>query len=260
MIFRRRNTIYDLDDADYLKYKVKNIHFFARKCEFVAAGSQEIVKYFKAFNPNTSHVTSPIVELNIKKQKRSDKFTIGWIGGFRWGHKDSLFEYVFPALKALPFDCRFILMGLTEPENIQVVKDYFKSSPHIELVLPLDIDWNDEITLQRKIAEFDVGLATLANTQYHLSKSGIKAKQYMNVGVPIICNDLPENNNVVKNGINGFVCNSVNGFRIRIIQFQIMEKAQYDAFSKAAQESAKKYNHIKYFEAIQQLVEKNNTA
>ena len=31
----------------------------------------------------------------------------------------------------------------------------------------------------------------------HPFKSGIKAKQCMNNGVPVLCNDLPENNNVV---------------------------------------------------------------
>jgi hypothetical protein len=37
-----------------------------------------------------------------------------------------------------------------------------------------------------------------------LSKSGIKAKQYMNNGVPVLSSNLPENNTVVIDGFNVF--------------------------------------------------------
>ena len=109
---RRSQTIYDLDDADYLTHNPKTIHDFARNCKFVSAGSCEILRYLKQFNKNVIHITSPTSDLQILKQKRNKTFTIGWIGAFGWGHKDSLYKYILPAIKHLPFKCRFVLVGV----------------------------------------------------------------------------------------------------------------------------------------------------
>ena len=106
VITRKKLTVYDLDDADYLTHNTRSIHFFARNCNYISAGSSEIALYLKQFNSNVIHNTSPTPDYGILKKERNKIFTIGWIGEFGWGHKDSLFKYLFPAIKELPFDCQ----------------------------------------------------------------------------------------------------------------------------------------------------------
>lgn len=251
---RKKRTVYDLDDADYLEHDPRTIHFFARNCRFIAAGSTEILKYLKQYNKHVFHLTSPTADLGISKTERNTLFTIGWIGGYGWGHRESLTKLVFPAIKELPFDCRFVILGVTKAADKKVIIDYFKNESHVELIIPKSIDWNDEEDIQNRIKTFDLGIATLLNHPVQLAKSGIKAKQYINNGVPVLCNNLPENNKVIRNGYNGFICDSPNEFKERMIQFKAMNEEEYAIFSSQAKLSSKAFNHNNYFEELERNI------
>ncbi|MFA5417505.1 MAG: glycosyltransferase [Bacteroidales bacterium] len=250
---RRSDSVYDLDDADYLDRNPKTIFYFARNCEYISAGSQKIAKYMMQFNQKVHHITSPTPDLNLVKNKKNDVFTIGWIGGFGGGHKDSLFKIVFPAIKGLTFQCKFILIGVTKREDIEEIKNYFGPSGNIDLEIPSDLDWNNEHDLQKRIVKFDVGIATLLNNPLQLSKSGIKAKQYLNNGVPVLSTNLPENNEVVKEGVNGYFCDSTDEFNERLMQFHEMTDSEYAHFSINARKSVINFNHSKYIENFEMI-------
>lgn len=250
---RRRNSIYDLDDADYLSYNPLTIQFFARNCEFISAGSEEIAKYFKQFNQRTFHVTSPTVDLSITKKKRNKIFTIGWIGGYGWGHKDSLYNFVFPAIKGVSFLCKFILLGVTNDNDRKTIEEYFEGAKNVTLEMPLDVDWNNEYDIQDYILSFDIGIATLLNNPIQLAKSGIKVKQYMNNGIPVLSTNLPENNNYLTDGVNGYFCDSIDDFKKRILQFKTMPEDVYQKFSKSARNSISNFNHTKYIQEFEQM-------
>jgi glycosyltransferase involved in cell wall biosynthesis len=251
---KKSNSIYDIDDADYLEQDSTSIHYFAKNCTFVSAGSLELVKYLKQFNLKTLHITSPTVDINILKKEKEKVFTIGWIGGFNWGHKDSLFKYVFPSVKNLKFKCKLILMGVDKEEHENEIKNYFSNSKYVDLEITKNINWENEKELQNRIKLFDIGIATLSNTPYQIAKSGIKAKQYINNGVPVLCNNLPENSNIVINNYNGFVCNTALDFEKKIIYFKEMSEKTYLNYSKNAKSSSVNFNHKKYFEDINKLI------
>ncbi|MBL0330879.1 MAG: glycosyltransferase [Bacteroidetes bacterium] len=244
---RNKDTVYDLDDADYLEVNPKTIHFFAKHCKKISAGSKQIQEYLSQFNHQVIHTTSPIVDLGIIKKNRSAIFTIGWIGGFGGDHKNSFMELIFPALKELNFHIKLIVIGVVKFEDIDLIKTYFQGNSNIEIEIPLNIDWNNEVEIQKKIVSFDVGIATLTNSEMQISKSGIKAKQYMNNGVPVLSTNLPENNSVVVDGVNGYFCVTANDFKERINQFYKMTDADYSQFSKNARESIINFDHNKYF-------------
>ncbi len=256
VIVRRKLTVYDLDDADYLEYDPGTIHFFARNCSYISAGSLEIAKYLKKINENVLHVTSPVPDYGIVKRERNLVFTIGWIGGFGWGHKDSLYKYLFPALKRLNFDCRLIMIGLSRESDISELNKYFEEYKNVKISIPRGINWKDEIEIQKMITRFDIGVATLLNRPVQLAKSGIKAKQYLNNGIPVICNNLPENNNIVINGFNGFICNSAEEFADKITELKNMNDDLYWEYSKNARKSIENFNHRKYFQDWERI--KNN--
>ena len=98
-----------------------------------------------------------------------------------------------------------------------------------------------------------MGIATLTNTEIQLSKSGIKAKQYLNNGVPVLSTDLPENNTIVVDGVNGYFCRTSNDFKARLNQFYTMTEANYSQFSKRARDSRRNFDHKKYLSDFEKI-------
>lgn len=250
---RNNDTVYDLDDADYLEVNPKTIYYFVNHCEKISAGSKQIETYLSRFNNRIVHTTSPIIDLEIVKTTKNPKFTIGWIGGFGGDHKESLIELVFPAIKELTFHLKFIIIGILKLEDGEYIKKYFQDNSKIEIELPSGIDWNDEFGIQNRIVLFDVGIATLTNTEMQLSKSGIKAKQYMNNGVPVLSTNLPENNTVVIDGVNGFFCTKANDFKERLNQLNNMTDKDYSQLCENARKSVSDFDHNKYFADFEKI-------
>ncbi|HCA82641.1 MAG TPA: hypothetical protein DEP18_02560 [Flavobacteriales bacterium] len=257
VLVRKKNTIYDLDDADYLEINPSTLYFFAKNCERVFAGSAQIERHLSAHNSSIVFSTSPTVDLGIVKKNRNSVFTIGWIGGFGGDHKSSLIELVFPAILQMNFPVKFTIVGVRKQEDIDFINAYFSSNQIIEINTPLEIDWKDENEIQSRIVTFDIGIATLTNTELQLSKSGIKAKQYMNNGIPVLSTNLPENNTVVVDGYNGYFCSSRFDFEKRMRQFAEFSDHEYATFSVNARQSITNFNHVNYFRNFEYLHSKN---
>lgn len=252
---RNDNTIYDLDDADYLDTDPATIYYFAKHCSAIAAGSERIKKHLEAFNRNVFHVTSPVVDLGICKGKRNQKFTIGWIGDFGGEHRRCLEELLFPVLVDIDFPVTLVLMGIKTYEEKTQVLEQFTFSKTISLEIPMDIDWANECSIQQEISRFDVGIATLSNKPIQLSKSGIKAKQYLNNGVPTISSDLKENNRFVRHEKNGFLCTTSEEFLRSIRHLRDMDDSNYELMVTEALNSRVYFNHDYYYHAILEMVD-----
>ncbi len=246
-------TVYDLDDADYLEYPSRNIYFWAKNCNYISAGSEGIREHLSHSNVKALHVTSPVPDLGIIKSKRNKLFTIGWIGGYDWGHKESLHQLLFPALMKLDFPCKLIMVGIPKEEDREAIAGMLASKDNITVELLEAIEWENEESVQRMIASFDIGIATLVDNTVQRSKSGIKTKQYMNNGVPVVSSDIPENSNVVTHNYNGMLCSSSKEFTDAINRFYDMGEEEYAAFSKNARNSVKNFNHERFMQDLQRL-------
>ncbi|MEO0075997.1 MAG: glycosyltransferase [candidate division WOR-3 bacterium] len=244
---RNKDTIYDTDDADYLNVNPKTIYYFAEHCHKISAGSKKIAQHLSRFNNNILHITSPVFDLGIVKTYKSAIFTVGWIGEFDSEHKECLISIVFPAIKQLKFQLKFVLMGVTNKIDELFIKNYFHNYKNIIIEIPLNINWNDEIKIQKRITEFDVGIATLMNSEFQTSKSGIKAKQYMNNGVPVLSSNLPENNSVVVDGYNGYFCDTTEDFIERLNKIYFMNNSEYFKLSENARKSIENFDYNKYY-------------
>lgn len=242
LTFQTKNTIYDLDDADHLEHPPEMINTLINASNKVMVGSNELKSTYMLINSSIILNTSPTKDLNITNEIRNDRFTIGWIGCFGGGHKESLVNDFFPVLLDLPFDINLVILGVHENDGHSFLQEYFKGSKHVELVIPQDIDWQNEHDIQQRISRFDVGIATLIDDELHRSKSAFKSKQYLNNGVPVLSSNLPENNNFVINGKNGFLCRSQNEFRSRLEQLYNMDQIEYDQMSIKARRSISSFN------------------
>ena len=243
---RPSNTVYDTDDADYLDFPTKTIYFFIRNCFSVSVGSNELKQNLSHLNNNVTLNSSPTPDLQIIKKRKNSLLTIGWIGNFAGGHKESLVNFFFPSIKELPFNVKLVLLGVTSQSEFLFVTEYFRHCSNVELELPLDLDWQNERDLQNRIVQFDIGIATLIDDELHRSKSAFKLKQYFNNGVPVLSSAIPENIFFIDEGKNGFLCSTPGEFRKRIIEINEMNHFTYDKLSANARIAISKFDLTKY--------------
>ncbi len=254
VLVQKNNTLYDIDDAEYLRESTKALHFFLKKCETVSVGSKTLYEYCSLFNKNVYLQTSPITHHYIRKTKRNEKFTIGWVGDtgngdnlyHPYSHKRSLFELFFTQLLKINHPLKLILIGVKHPSDVLEIINFFKNSPNIELEIPTDLNWKNDNWLYPVIAGFDVGISPMVNHPFNQAKSAFKAKQYLSCGIPVIASDVGENSKFVRNGINGIICNTPEDFLSAIIRFLNMSEQEYLDFSKNCHKDIENYSMDNY--------------
>lgn len=234
-------TVYDIDDADYLKFPPQTIEYFAKNCSLCTVGSHTLAAFMKKYNRSVEIVTSPVVSHKYIKQQRNAVFTVGWIGYYN-AHRESLLQLLFPAVAQLCFPVRLVLMGVTKPAHINEIEDYFAAFPLVTLTMPQNIDWHNEENVYQQVSTFDVGVAPLLDTEVNRAKSAFKLKQYLSCGVPALASATGENERFLHQGTNGFICNTVAEYTDRITQFAAMSGAEYAALSENARNSSSSFS------------------
>ncbi len=229
----RARTIYDLDDAEYLRYSDRFINRFVTLCDTVVVGSEDLGRYVAPRNPNWRHITSGIIAHGVLKTEKEKIFTIGWIG-FYDDHQNNLETLVFPALKSLDLPFRLVVLGVRRDQDEVNLRNQFDHSPQVQLEIPRDLDWLSEKSIYQRVRRFDVGLAPLVDGEHTRSKSAFKAKQYLSCGVPVLASSVGENPKFVRDGVNGFLCDHPEVYRKRLIEMIQMPHELYQAMSDAA--------------------------
>lgn len=242
---RNKRTIYDIDDADYIKYAPETIHFFMKHSEGCTVGSSALAEYCRKLNKDVCVLTSPVVEHGYVKGNRNKRLTIGWVGYYN-AHKESLKELLFPALAKLEIELDFVVMGINKPEQIKELHAYFAAYKHVNIVLPEAIDWQNERAVYKRISDFDIGVAPLLSTPVNNAKSAFKLKQYLCCGVPVLGSSVGENSTFLVDGYNGYSCNDANDYVQYIQSIVGMSDVAYSHMSKNALKTCKKFDMTHY--------------
>lgn len=257
LYFRKRSTIYDLDDAYYLKFPASTMHHFMRHVSMVLVGSLELEIYARQFNRQVFQNTSPVIWHQCIKEGRNGRFTIGWIGFYN-AHRENMEKLFFPVLSHLDFHIRLVILGVTKTEHRTFLRHFFSSLKHVELVIPHKIEWLDEISVYQRIAQFDIGISPLLETEMNRAKSAFKLKQYLSSGVPVLASPVGENRRFIQDGYNGFLCNSPLDFHDRIEQIYRMPQDEYRLLCQHARMSVGQFSMDKYCKTFLELIDQAN--
>lgn len=203
------NMIYDIDDAIFIKAKSivnrsmdflrgRNKPFYLmRTAKHVIACTPYLTDTAKQYNKKVTDISSTInteTYLPANHYNNNHKMVLGWSGS----HSTSPFLHLLRAVllelqKKMPFkllvmgDAQFKMDGIEDLEAI-----------------PWSLE-NEISTLQR----FDIGLYPLPlNSEWVLGKSGLKALQYMAVGVPVVATGIGANYRIMEHGKTGFLVES----------------------------------------------------
>ena len=207
-IYRRnsKKIVFDIDDlvylnkynkenklAKYLRFPIKYFYLM-KSSDHVVTCTSYLDNFVKKYNKNTTNISST-VNTNLYKPKKfnySNKIVIGWTGSFSTLPYLSLINKVIFEIQK-KYDCKLVI--ISSNKELLSFKNY-KS-----------IAWNSKNEV-RDLKLIDIGLYPLPNEHWVKGKSGLKAIQFMSLGIPVVATKTEINKKVIINKKTGFLVNT----------------------------------------------------
>ncbi len=245
-----RKLIYDIDDLVFLKHSSSANKFISflkgkskpillmKKANHVITCTPFLDEFVKQYNKKTTDISSTVDTENryipINTYKNNHQIIIGWSGSHSTSKYLYLLKDVLVKLSKI-VDYKLIVMGdpnfYIEGVNIEAIK------------------WEEKIEIQT-LQKFDIGLYPLPFEDWVLGKSGLKAIQYMALGIPTLATEVGTINRIIQNSKNGFLIpennseiwlgqlvNLINNFELRKEIGLSGRNTIVDSFSLKANES-----------------------
>ena len=197
--------VFDFDDAIFVSYRSPSNGYlsylkFAGKAKticrissHVMAGNPYLAEYASQYNQNVTVIPTTIDTEKYAALHRSISScavpVIGWTGSFSTvQHLDTLRGALRRLARTDRFRLRVIGTPQYELEGVEVEAMPWRSETEIDDLQPIDI-----------------GIMPLPDDAWSKGKCGLKALQFMALGIPVVCSPIGVNTVIVQDGENGFI-------------------------------------------------------
>ncbi|MCC7303444.1 MAG: glycosyltransferase family 4 protein [Bacteroidia bacterium] len=211
-----KRLIYDIDDLIFLghvseanqwtlrfKGRLKALYLM-RKADHVITCTPILDEFVRKYNKKTTDISSTInTEVYRPKTDHALRGTpvLGWSGS----HSTSRFLHLLaPVLRELAKELDFKLLVIGDGDF------------QIEGVNVEAMEWPGTGEV-KELARIDIGLYPLPEERWVLGKSGLKALQYMGLGIPVIASAKGANFRIITDGENGFLVKTPEEWKNRIL-------------------------------------------
>src|SRR6185295_15399104 len=196
--------VFDFDDAIFVSYRSPSNGYlsylkFASKTKticrlawHVMVGNPYLADYARQVNDRVTVIPTTIDTEKYRVPERngnSGPVVIGWTGSHSTvQHLDTM---------------RGALKKLAEKESFRL---RVIGTPAYECP-PVDIEampWRAETELE-DLSEIDIGMMPLPDDRWSKGKCGLKALQFMALGIPTICSPVGVNTDIIKDDQNGYI-------------------------------------------------------
>jgi len=202
--------IFDFDDAVFESYKSPSNGYLSylkfptktatsiKLSAHVMAGNPYLADYARRYNPNVTIVPTTIDTDKYVFEHMGEPYrgtlTIGWSGSFSTvQHLDTVREALQELAKRQKFRLRVIGTPNYELPGVDVESLAWRSESEISDLSPIDI-----------------GIMPLPDDRWSKGKCGLKALQYMALGIPTVCSPVGVNTVIIKDGENGNIADGVD--------------------------------------------------
>mgnify|MGYP001252968789 CR=1 FL=1 len=253
-----KKVIYDIDDLVYhkdhkseansflaiLKGRKKPIYMM-RRSNHVITCTPHLDEFVRKYNKNTTDISSTInteTYQPVNKYENVNTLTIGWSGS----HSTSKYVYLL----------KEVLLEVYKKYNFKllVIGD---SSFHIDGLPCEAIQWAEDSEV-RDLQRIDIGIYPLPNEEWVLGKSGLKALQYMALGIPTIASAIGANHRVIEDGISGTLVDSHESWKKSIENYLTNPSLRKEHGLKARERVESMYsvkaNESIYMEVIEKVI------
>jgi glycosyltransferase involved in cell wall biosynthesis len=196
------NVVVDMDDAWYLVYAQRpflrsKFPWLLSHCRAVVAGSRVIADFARVFNANTTMVPT-VVDTRRYDPKRYGaehvRVELVWIGS------------PITARLLLPYLQTWQRLSDAYP-NVDLKLVGAGENFRLEGVRHRVVAWSEE-TEASELNAADIGIFPLQDIGFHRGKCALKLIQYMAAGLPVVASAIGANNDIIEDGITGFLASS----------------------------------------------------